>query len=98
MKGTAAKLSTLLMMVGLPNRPSMAGIGGLERTMPRLPSSDFQHGGFFAADIGAGAAADLEVEGFVRALDIVAEPAWRPWRAAIASFMVAMASGYSERM
>ena len=34
----------------------------------------FQHGGLFAADIGAGAAADLEVEGFVRTLNIVAQP------------------------
>ena len=36
--GTLASVSTLLTTVGLPNRPSMAGIGGFARTMPRLPS------------------------------------------------------------
>ena len=36
--GTATKDSTLLMTVGLPNRPLMAGSGGFARTMPRLPS------------------------------------------------------------
>ncbi len=36
--GTEPRVSTLLTTVGLPNRPSRAGIGGLARTMPRLPS------------------------------------------------------------
>ena len=38
MMGTLASEITLLITVGRPNRPSMAGSGGLARTMPRLPS------------------------------------------------------------
>src|SRR5690606_25376784 len=33
-----AYVSTLLMSVGLPHRPAVAGNGGLGRGMPRLPS------------------------------------------------------------
>jgi hypothetical protein len=51
--GTAAKVSVLLMVVGLPYRPKLAGNGGLKRGWPFLPSSDFQQRGFFAADVGA---------------------------------------------
>ena len=36
--GTAQKVSTLLTAVGWPKRPLSAGIGGLARTSPRLPS------------------------------------------------------------
>jgi hypothetical protein len=38
-QGTAAKVSVLL-MVGLPYRPKLAGNGGLKRGWPFLPSSD----------------------------------------------------------
>ncbi len=38
MIGTEASEITLLITVGLPNRPSMAGSGGFGRTVPRLPS------------------------------------------------------------
>ncbi len=38
--GTAAKVSVLLMVVGLPYMPTLAGNGGLKRGMPFLPSSD----------------------------------------------------------
>ena len=41
MIGTEASEITLLMTVGLPNRPWIAGSGGLARTTPRLPSSEF---------------------------------------------------------
>ena len=37
-QGAVASVSTLLMIVGLPNRPSCTGRGGLARTKPRLPS------------------------------------------------------------
>ena len=36
--GAQASVSTLLMTVGQPNRPDIAGSGGLARTMPRRPS------------------------------------------------------------
>ncbi len=36
--GTAHSVSTLLTTVGWPNSPAIAGIGGLARTSPRLPS------------------------------------------------------------
>jgi len=41
MCGTAARVSTLLIVVGMPNRPATAGNGGLMRGLPRLPSSEF---------------------------------------------------------
>src|SRR5579863_7982890 len=40
MVGTEAKLCVLLMVVGLPNRPKLAGNGGLKRGLPGLPSRD----------------------------------------------------------
>ena len=55
MTGTEASVMTLLMMVGRPNSPAIAGSGGLKRTIPRLPSRLSEHRGFFAADIRAGA-------------------------------------------
>src|SRR5690348_17975214 len=41
MCGTAASVSTLLIVVGLPKRPATAGKGGLMRGLPRFPSSEF---------------------------------------------------------
>ncbi len=41
MCGTAARVSTLLIVVGMPNTPATAGNGGLIRGLPRLPSSEF---------------------------------------------------------
>src|SRR3974390_3035666 len=38
MVGTLAKLWVLLMVVGLPNRPKLAGNGGLKRGFPGFPS------------------------------------------------------------
>ena len=38
MMGTLTKVMTLLMTVGWPKSPAIAGSGGLARTMPRLPS------------------------------------------------------------
>ena len=38
--GTEAKVSVLLIVVGRPNKPKLAGNGGLKRGMPFLPSSD----------------------------------------------------------
>src|ERR1035438_2833379 len=38
--GTLAKVWVLLIVVGLPNRPKLAGNGGLKRGLPGLPSSD----------------------------------------------------------
>ena len=40
MNGTLASVSTLLMMVGQPYRPTTAGNGGRSRGWARLPSSD----------------------------------------------------------
>src|SRR5207244_10515591 len=41
MGGTAASVSTLLIVVGSPNNPAAAGNGGLIRGLPRLPSIEF---------------------------------------------------------
>jgi hypothetical protein len=40
--GTVASEMTLLTTVGRPRNPSSAGSGGLARTTPRLPSSEFR--------------------------------------------------------
>src|SRR5436190_10575671 len=40
MCGTAASVSTLLIVVGCANTPDTAGNGGLIRGLPRFPSSD----------------------------------------------------------
>src|ERR671937_119739 len=41
MCGTAASVSTLLIVVGCAKTPEMAGNGGLIRGLPRFPSSEF---------------------------------------------------------
>src|SRR5215212_11119473 len=41
MCGTAASVSTLLIVVGCANRPATAGNGGLMRGLPRRPSMEF---------------------------------------------------------
>src|SRR6267143_3830000 len=41
MCGTATRVSTLLIVVGMPNTPTAAGNGGLIRGLPRLPSIEF---------------------------------------------------------
>src|ERR1051325_10891334 len=39
--GTAASVSTLLIVVGCANTPETAGNGGLMRGLPRFPSMEF---------------------------------------------------------
>ena len=75
MVGTLAKVSTLLMTVGLPNRPGLDGIG---RTGPRHAALAFDavhQGGFLAADEGAGAHLDDDVEVEAAAQDVLAQQA-----------------------
>ena len=61
-RGTLASDSTLLTMVGLPNKP-YAPAAAAWRAPCRACLRDFQQGGLFAADIGAGADAHFNVEG-----------------------------------
>ena len=75
MAGTLAQVSTLLMQVGLPHSPLWAGIG---RPRPRLAQPAFDRGDqgrFLAADEGAGAPHDLDVEIEARAQDVLAQKA-----------------------
>ena len=68
-----AKVSTLLIRVGQPHRPSCAGI---RRPRPRRAALAFDGGdqrGLFAADEGPGAQADIHVEAEARAGDVVAQ-------------------------
>ena len=71
---------TLLMTVGLPNRPLCAGSGGLARTMAALAFEAFEQRGLLAADIGAGADAHFHVEALARAEHVGAEHAAAPRR------------------
>src|SRR3982074_557713 len=41
MGAAAIRVSTLFMVVGMPNTPATAGNGGLMRGFPRRPSSEF---------------------------------------------------------
>ena len=75
MIGTVASDSTLLMTVGLPNRPLMRRQRRLGAHQPALALEAFEQRGFLAADIGAGADADFEVEAIVRTRDLAAEHA-----------------------
>src|SRR6266498_2495839 len=68
MNGTQARVSTLLTIVGQPKSPEMAG-----KALAAFEGSE--QGGLFAADVGAGATVDDDVEVEAGALDIFAEPA-----------------------
>ena len=59
---------------GLAEQAFECGDRRLEAHHAALAFEAFEHRGLFAADIGARTAADLEVEGFVRALNIPAQP------------------------
>ena len=94
---TQARVSTLLMIVGLPHRP---GDGGERRAGAGHAALAFDRGdqrGLLAADEGPGALLDLDVKVEARAQDVVAQQtvALRParWRRADRS----RASGYSAR-
>ena len=62
MKGTVARVITLLMTVGLPNRPLMRGQRRLGAHLAAPALQAFQQRGLLAADVGAGADALLDVE------------------------------------
>ena len=74
MLGTDASVTTLLTTVGLPNRPSMRRQRRLVAHDALLAFQALEHGGFFAADIGAGAEMQFDVEVETAALDVLAEP------------------------
>ena len=59
--GTLAQVSTLLMIVGLPHSPLFAGKGGGPRLAALALERKHQRR-FLAADEGAGAQLDLEIE------------------------------------
>ena len=73
-QGTAAKVSVLLMVVGLPYRPKLAGNGG-EARLALLAFQRFEQRGFFAADVGAVAMERVQLEVEFRAQDLVAQEA-----------------------
>ena len=90
MNGTAASESTLLMTVGLPNRPLMRRQRRLGAHDAALAFEAFEQRGLLAADIGAGADAHLEVEGVCRAARRAA-PSSRPRaRSSIAASIAAI--------
>jgi hypothetical protein len=98
MPGTAPSVMTLLTTVGLPNRPSSAGSGGLARTMPRLPSRLSSSAVSSPQMYGAGAEPTSQFERRAGAEHVAAEHS----RASRARWRVArsvlMACGYSERI
>ena len=68
-------VSTLFTMVGCPKAPLTAGNGGLILRPALLALERGQEAGLLAADVGARAAMDHDVEVEARALDVLAEEA-----------------------
>ena len=62
MTGILAQVSTLLITVGLPQRPGDGGIGRPGAGFADIAFHEGDERGFFTADEGAGALADLDVE------------------------------------
>ena len=63
MGSTLASVSTLFTTVGLPNRPCLDREGRLVARLAALALDRLEQRGLLAADVGARAAADLDVEG-----------------------------------
>ena len=100
-RGSSARwhsVSTLLTTVGLPNRPVDGRDRRLRPDHAALALEAFQHRGLLAADVGAAADPDVQVEGQRRAEDVVAEPALGARAISMARRIAATASGYSDRM
>ncbi len=98
MIGTVAKLSTLLMTVGLPNRPLMRRQRRLGAHDAALAFQAFQQRGLLAADIGARPARTSISNGVRRTCNARAQHAVAARAPRCASFIVAIACGYSERI
>ena len=78
MGGMLNQVSTLLMLVGWPHRPVLRGIG---RTRPRPAGASFQRAdqrGLLAADEGAGALDQFDVEVEAATQDVLAQQAVLP--------------------
>ena len=73
--GTAQSVSTLLTAVGRPHRPLMRGDRRLGAHLAAAALEALEHRGLLAADVGAGADADVQVEGEAGAEDVLAEVA-----------------------
>ena len=96
MHGTLASVSTLLSTVGLPCRPRWPGRAAADEAC-RAPLDAGEDGGFLAADKGAGALLDGDVEREQAAQDVMPRAAPRCRHCAMASSSRSMASGYSAR-
>ena len=70
-------VSTLLTAVGLPNRPMLDRERRLVARLAAVALDRVEERGLLAADVGAGAAAELDVEGEAGAQHVVAEQAGR---------------------
>ena len=73
MVGATAMVSTLFTVVGQPYSPTAAGKGGFRRGMALLALEALQQRRLLAADIGAGAAMQIELEIIARAAGILAD-------------------------
>ena len=76
--GMLYQVSTLLMLVGLPHRPFCAGYGGRGRERPGRAFQRADQRGLFAADEGAGALDQFDVEVEAAAQDVLAQQAVLP--------------------
>ena len=73
--GMLAKVSTLLITVGLPHRPLSVGIRRADARLAALALDRVDQRRLLAADEGPGAEADLQVEVEARAEDVLAQQA-----------------------
>ena len=95
--GTLTSVSTLLTAVGLPNRPDLDRERRLVARLAAPALDRVEERRLLAADVGAGAAPDLDVEGEARAQDVVAQVAGRAGVRRSHGPCARAASGYSPR-
>ena len=74
-QGTRASVSTLLISVGLPQRPDSAGNGGRSRGMPRRPSTEAIRAVSSPQTNAPGAFHDAQAQWVIRAQQARAQPA-----------------------
>ena len=76
--GTLAQVSTLLMIGGLAPKALLGRIGRAVAGLADIALDEVDERGFFTADVGAGAPANLDIEAEGRTQDLVAQETLLP--------------------
>ena len=97
MWGTAASVSTLLIVVGMPNRPGGGRERRLDSGIAALALDGVHQRGLFAADVGPGAAVHDHLDPLAGAEDVCAQRTGRV-RLVHGAWRIEVGSVYSPRM